>query len=107
MNIHEQQLQHQTRRHFLADSGICVGGIALGQLLSDGASGADLVPPPNPLLPKKPHFDAKAKRVIYIHLTGSPPHLDLWDYKPELVRRNGEDCPDEFYKGKRLSLIHI
>ena len=88
MNIHEQKLQHQTRRHFLADSGICVGGIALGQLLSDSASGADLVPPPNPLLPKKPHFDAKAKRVIYIHLTGSPPHLDLWDYKPELVKRN-------------------
>ena len=98
MNIRELQLQHQTRRHFLADTGICVGGIALGELLGETALGKGLTPPVNPLIPKKPHFDAKAKRVIYIHLTGSPPHLDLWDYKPELVKRNEQDCPDEFYK---------
>ena len=36
----------------------------------------------NPLAPKQPHLPAKAKRVIYLHLTGSPPHLDLYDYKP-------------------------
>ncbi|MBV64194.1 MAG: sulfatase [Rickettsiales bacterium] len=103
MNIRELQLQHQTRRHFLADTGICVGGIALGELLGETALGKGLTPPANPLIPKKPHFDAKAKRVIYIHLTGSPPHLDLWDYKPELVKRNEQDCPDEFYKGKRFA----
>ncbi len=57
----------------------------------------------NPLAPKPPHFAAKAKRVIYLHLTGSPPHLDLFDYKPELVKRNGQDCPDEFLKGKRFA----
>jgi hypothetical protein len=58
---------------------------------------------PNPLAPKKPHFPAKATRVIYIHLTGSPPHLDLFDYKPELVKRDGQPCPDEFLKGKRFA----
>ena len=88
MNIRELQLQHQTRRHFLADTGICVGGIALGELLGETALGKGITPPANPLIPKRPHFDAKAKRVIYIHLTGSPPHLDLWDYKPELVKRS-------------------
>jgi len=41
--------------------------------------------------------------VIYLHLTGSPPHLDLYDYKPELVKRNGQDCPDAFLKGKRFA----
>jgi hypothetical protein len=41
--------------------------------------------------------------VIYLHLTGSPPHLDLYDYKPELVKRNGQLCPDAFTKGKRFA----
>jgi hypothetical protein len=57
----------------------------------------------NPLLPRKPHFPTKAKRVIYIHLTGSPPHLDMWDYKPELVKRTDQECPDEFVKGKTFA----
>ena len=55
MNIRELQLQHQTRRHFLTDTGICVGGIALGELLSETALGKGLTPPANPLIPKKPH----------------------------------------------------
>ncbi len=99
MNIYDQQIQHLTRRHFLKGSGISIGSIALNQMLGTNSKATTV----NPLLPKRAHFDAKAKRVIYIHLTGSPPHLDLWDYKPELVKRNGEDCPDEFYKGKRFA----
>ncbi len=99
MNIYDQQIQHQTRRHFLRGSGISIGSIALNQMLGTNSTATTI----DPLLPKRAHFDAKAKRVIYIHLTGSPPHLDLWDYKPELVKRNGEDCPDEFYKGKRFA----
>ena len=101
MNISEQQIQLQTRRHFLAGSGVCLGSIALGQMLGQDAPALEA--PANPLLPKRPHFEGSAKRVIYIHLTGSPPHLDMWDYKPELVKRDGEDCPDEFYKGKRFA----
>jgi hypothetical protein len=57
----------------------------------------------NPLAPRAPHHSAKAKHVIYLHLTGSPPHLDLYDYKPELVKRDGQPCPDEFLKGKRFA----
>jgi hypothetical protein len=41
--------------------------------------------------------------VVYLHLAGSPPHLDLFDYKPELVRRNGQDCPQEFLRGRRFA----
>jgi Protein of unknown function (DUF1501) len=67
---------------------------------STGAAENSIV---NPLAPKKPHFAAKAKRVIYLHLTGSPPHLDLYDYKPELVKRNGQPCPDSFLKGKMFA----
>ena len=45
----------------------------------------------------------KAKNVIYLHMAGSPPHLDLFDYKPELVRRNGEPCPESFLRGRRFA----
>jgi hypothetical protein len=95
-------LQNQTRRQFLKQCQVGLGGLALASLLGDRASAGpnEVV---NPLAPKKPHFEPKAKRVIYLHLTGSPPHLDLYDYKPELVKRNGEPCPDEFLKGKRFA----
>lgn len=46
---------------------------------------------------------AKAKNVIYLHMAGSPPVLDMFDYKPELIKHDGEDCPDEFLKGKRFA----
>lgn len=95
-------LQNQTRRHFLNASGIGLGAMALGSLFeSEGYAGpAKTV---NPLAPKDPHFKPRAKRVIYLHLTGSPPHLDLFDYKPELVKHDGEDCPETYLEGKRFA----
>ncbi|MFT4549621.1 MAG: hypothetical protein ACI8XO_004103 [Verrucomicrobiales bacterium] len=104
MNPYLQQLQHQTRRHFLAGTGLSLGGVALGQMLGGQAQAATM--PDNPLAAKPAHFGGKVKRVIYIHLTGSPPHLDMWDYKPELVKRTDQDCPDEFYKGKRFAFTN-
>jgi len=52
-----------------------------------------------------PAPNAKAKAVIFIHLAGSPSQLDLLDWKPELVRFNGQDCPAEYLKGKRFAFI--
>tara|TARA_B110000003_G_C16652934_1_gene535024 strand:- start:5442 stop:6890 length:1449 start_codon:yes stop_codon:yes gene_type:complete len=101
MNPVLEQIQLNTRRHFLKNCGVGLGTGALAQILSPDAFG--LKAPENPLLPRKSHFSSKAKRVIYIHLTGSPPHLDLWDYKPELVKRTDQECPDEFIKGKQFA----
>ena len=101
MNPLLEQIQLKTRRHFLGNCGMGLGAGALAQMLSPEAFALDA--PKNPLLPRKPHFNSKAKRVIYIHLTGSPPHLDMWDYKPELVKRTDEECPDEFVKGKKFA----
>jgi hypothetical protein len=101
MNPALEQIQLNTRRHFLKNCGVGLGAGALAQMLSPDAFG--IKAPQNPLLPRKPHFAAKAKRVIYLHLTGSPPHLDLWDYKPELVKRSDQECPDEFIKGKKFA----
>ncbi len=97
-------LQTATRRHFLKNSSIGLGSIALASLLGDGpATAAVSATRANPLAPKPPHFGTKAKHVIYLHMTGSPPHLDLFDYKPELVKHDGEDCPQEFLEGKRFA----
>lgn len=77
-----------------------MGGIALAQLLASQASSAEVV---NPLAPKAPPQPAKAKRVIYLHMTGSPPHLDLFDYKPDLVKYDGQPCPQQYIEGKRFA----
>ncbi len=95
----QARLEGETRRHFLRQSTAGLGGIALAGLLGgENAPAAEA-----PLAVKPSHFPPRAKRVIYLHLTGSPPNLDLYDYKPELVKRDGEDCPDAFLEGREFA----
>lgn len=108
MNPQLENLNLQTRRHFLQQSQLGLGAIALSALLGKDAAAASpsdtsLDSVINPLAPKAAPLLAKAKRVIYLHLTGSPPHLDLYDYKPDLVKHSDEACPDSFLKGKRFA----
>jgi hypothetical protein len=102
MNPRMQHLLSITRRHFLRDSATGLGGLALA-LLANGKALAGTRSSANPFAPRPAHFPPKAKRVIYLHMAGSPPHLDLFDYKPELVKRTGQDCPGEFLKGRRFA----
>src|SRR5262245_9463931 len=98
---------HTTRRHFLGRGGLGLGAVAAGllngpiQANPDRKGGSDNSD--NPLSPKKPHFAAKAKRVIYLHMSGAPPHLDMFDYKPELVKQTGKDVPESYLKGRRFA----
>ncbi|MBX3744952.1 MAG: DUF1501 domain-containing protein [Verrucomicrobiae bacterium] len=108
MHPHLERLQNQTRRQFLRCAGqFSLGAIALQELLRGPAARADLgASAPSlerPLDPRPPHFAPRAKRVIYLHMSGGPPHLDLFDYKPELVKRDGQPCPDAFTEGKRFA----
>ena len=87
-----------------------IGAIALGHLLGNSAEqapapqhGLGHVMPPNPLAARASPLPAKARRVIVIHLTGSPPNLDLYDHKPQLVKHDGEDCPAEYLAGKKFA----
>jgi hypothetical protein len=96
-----EQIRTQTRRHFLRDCQLGLGAAALSTLLGRDSLAATAVV--NPLAPRSPHFAPKAKQVIYLHLTGSPPHLDLYDFKPELVKHDGEPCPESTIKGKRFA----
>ncbi|PAY21429.1 sulfatase [Rhodopirellula sp. SM50] len=98
-------LQTRTRRHFLQQSTAGIGSMALASLLAgDGVAGESAVRrASDPLASRSPHFAPKAKRVIYLHMTGSPPNLDLFDYKSELVKRSDQDCPDEFLAGREFA----
>ena len=98
--LHEYQLQ-QTRRHFFSRAGTGVGLAALSSLL-DSTSSASAQDAPGGL-PGVPHFAGKAKRVIYLFQSGAPSQLDLFDPKPDLVKRRGEDLPDSIRKGQRLT----
>src|SRR6266478_1419865 len=103
MNPNLDQLQAITRRHFLkSTSQFSLGAIALASLLGRDARAAT-TQAANPLAPRKSPLPAKVKRVIYLHMSGGPPHLDLFDYKPELVKWSDKPCPDEFIKGKRFA----
>ena len=105
MNSYFASLQNQTRRAFLQGSGVGLGAIALSAMTNTSLARASdvTIQSTNPMEQRSSHFAPRAKRVIYLHLTGSPPNLDLYDYKPELVKRSGEDCPNEFLKGKSFA----
>lgn len=103
MNARQSFLEHATRRHFLSASGVGIGALALSSLTGGNARADIAIDAMHPLAERTPHFEPKAKRVIYLHLTGSPPNLDIYDYKPELVKRDGQDCPDQFLEGRTFA----
>ncbi|MCS6866592.1 MAG: DUF1501 domain-containing protein [Gemmataceae bacterium] len=83
------------RRRFLRNAGLGFGTIALASLLhDDGLLASDTAV--DPLAPKKPHFEAKAKRVIFLFMSGGPSHIDTFDPKPELTRLHGQPLPASF-----------
>lgn len=88
----------QHRRAFLSQTGIGLGSIALANLLSQEA----LAEPERGIL-GKPHHPPKAKRIIYLFMSGAPSQLDLLDYKPDLQKRHGEQLPDSVRGNQRLT----
>ncbi len=105
-----RNLEEQTRRHFLKNCSLGIGGLVLSSFLSNCkpfSSGTDsrLFSAGNPLAPKAPHFPSKVKNVIYIHMAGAPSQLELFDYKPELNKLSGLECPQSFIEGKRFAFI--
>ena len=78
--------------------------MALGSLLGGNLSAAP-ANAANPLAPRQPHFAPRAKRVIYLFMAGAPSHLDLFDYKPELAKRNSQLPPPELLEGYRAAFI--
>ncbi len=94
-------LQEQSsRRAFLGRASMGLGSLALSALLdpntvSAAASGIE----------GYPNFDPKVKRVIFLCMAGGPSHLELFDHKPELVKRDGEPMPESFTKGQQIAQL--
>ncbi len=86
--------QIPSRRKFLADAGGGLGLLALSAMLANDATAAAKAN--NPLAPKKPNFQPRAKRVLWLFMHGGPSHVDLFDPKPELVKLAGRPLPDSF-----------
>jgi hypothetical protein len=109
--LHAARARYLSRRWFLRECGVGLGGIAATSLLTANQSshGAELNVSAdsrgNPLAPRAPHFAAKAKRIIYIFQAGAPSHLELFDYKPELAKRDGQLPPAELLEGYRAAFI--
>ncbi|MBC7923390.1 MAG: DUF1501 domain-containing protein [Ferruginibacter sp.] len=118
MNLLEEayrhQAEYQTRRHFLRQCTTGLGAMALSSLIGCGSDDPpslavapegvrrDLSRPFDPLAP---HFAPRAKSVIFLHMAGAPSQLELFDYKPDLQKLDGQDCPPSLLEGKRFAFI--
>ena len=98
MDLRLENSRAVTRRHFLRNCNAGLGGVALSSLLGGKAQASN-----KPLDPQVGKVAPKAKRVIYLHMAGSPPGLDMFDWKPELKKRNMQPCPDSFFEGVQLA----
>ena len=105
-----REIEAQTRRHFLKSASMGLGGLAFSSLL-DGCGNSHSVRKGitdiagNPLAPKSPQYPGKVKNIIYLHMAGAPSQLELFDYKPELAKLDGKECPPSFLEGKRFAFI--
>jgi hypothetical protein len=114
MNIFDElryrKLESQTRRHFIKKCSIGLGGLAFAAMTGcnpfsssrDAGSSSAIA---GSFSSKLPHFVPKAKRIIYLHMAGAPSQLELFDYKPELLKLHGQDAPPSLMDGNRFAFI--
>jgi len=98
MNPIREHQRNTTRRQFLKNCATGLGAASLASLLPGKTSGAQ----GNMIAP---HIPGKAKHVIYLFQNGGPPHVDMFDYKPQLLKMHGEALPQSFIEGKRFSTM--
>ncbi len=99
-------LLHATRRHFFSQCFVGLGGLALADLLSPtGLHAAPGSVSERPLAPKRPHFAPKAKRVVYLFMSGAPSQFETWLWRPKLRELDGQATPDSFLDGKRFAFM--
>ncbi len=92
-----------TRRHFFERGAAGIGGAALASLLNPDLLATTVEGKPAGGLPGLPHFPPTAKRVIYLHQSGAPSQIDLFDYKPKLDKLHGSELPSSIRNGQRIT----
>lgn len=101
MNPLETFKQQHNRRAFLASGSLGLGAIAAGTLLNSSANAARDIPDSSRFM----RYAPKAKRVIYLFQSGGPSQMDLFDYKPGLQKRFGEEVPTSVYPPERKTTM--
>ncbi len=102
--MNPQAIRFLQRRAFLSNACRGVGTVALSSLLANRvALGADAQPARGVIA--KPHVPPKAKRVIFMVMAGGASHLELFDNKPELAKRNGQAMPESITKGQPIAQL--
>jgi hypothetical protein len=98
-----------TRRDFFGRFALGLGGVALAQLFNAparaAAAAAGRAASPYQGLPGFPNFAPRAKRIIYLFMSGGPSQMDLFDYKPKLNEMNGQELPASVRMGQRLTTM--
>jgi hypothetical protein len=115
MRLREDPGLQQSRRHFFSRTSLGLGSAVLASLLAENAEASE-GPAHDIARPRKeaidlasggvlaaPHYPPKAKRIIYLFMSGGPSQLDLFDYKPVLNQLNGSDLPESVRMGQRLT----
>ncbi|MFM1802829.1 MAG: hypothetical protein RJA81_2181, partial [Planctomycetota bacterium] len=88
------------RREFLKYAAGGFGSLALTAMLADEHANLQASQIDDPLAPRLPHFPAKAKRVIFLYMTGGVSHVDSFDPKPQLISGNGKQITVDNWQGK-------
>ncbi|PYV07616.1 MAG: sulfatase, partial [Acidobacteria bacterium] len=106
--MNDDQCPHErlemTRRHFFSRASSGIGVAALASLLDpELAAAAGDAEPKTGGLPGLPHFPPKARSVIFLHQSGGPAQMDLFDYKPKLAQLRGTELPDSVRMGQRIT----
>ncbi len=104
--LFEDYVRYETRRQFFRRGASFMGAAALGMLAPEMFA-AEEKPNPEAALRKMigPHFPATAKQVIYLHMVGGPPQMDLYDYKPKMAEYYDKDLPESVRNGQRLTTM--
>jgi hypothetical protein len=102
------QREHEllvTRRHFFGRTATGIGTAALASLLNPQLLAGATASEQGGGVLDQPHFKPKAKRVIYLFMSGAPSQMDMWDYKPQMNDMFDEDLPESVVMGQRFTTM--
>lgn len=105
MDLFQQYARQLTRRHFFRQGSDVIGAAALASLMSSSGGLSHAAEPMPNLQALMNHHAPKAKHVIYLHMVGGPPQMDLYDYKPVMKDWYDKDLPESVRNGQRLTTM--
>jgi hypothetical protein len=104
MTPEQDHAAYLTRRQFFGRNAVGLGSAALASLLGRDLAAAEAKKQIGGLA-GFPNFAPKAKHVIYLLQNGAPPHVDTFDYKPDMEKFRGQELPESIHKNQRLSTM--